>query len=183
MDKVPLRRRRNPRVEGQQHGLSLCYCREEILGFVVYADERLPRDVRDEALSVIHDDLQEINRILPVNATARLHSHPLCIWVNLNSGAGKLGCCCHCVDLPGEYMACKSHSVEIFDARDFLQQRHVQPAQLLHEISHWMHHDAVQQERCRAGASEWRPSSGRVANWEGPHLFTDPAAEDLAYRF
>ncbi|CAE6949998.1 unnamed protein product [Symbiodinium sp. CCMP2456] len=111
---------------------------------------------------VIRADLQEILRVLPAGVIARLRSHPLCIWVNLDNGVCKKGCCCHHVDLPDEYMKCKSNSVEIFDIRDYLQQTKVQPAQLLHEISHWVHFDIVRKECSASQSSKWRSSSGRI---------------------
>lgn len=148
-------------VMGQQHGLQLRYLKQQVLGFVLYADERISKHLQQKALSVIRDDLQEIVRVLPDAIVARLYEYPICFWLNLDNGASKKGCCCHCIDLPDEYMACKSHSVEIFDVQDFLEQRHAQPAQLLHEISHWVHHDKIYQERGDQ-FDEWRQSLGKL---------------------
>ena len=69
---------------------------------------------------VVHEDLKETLSVLPAGVVARLRSYPLRIWINLDDGTGKKGCCCHCIDHPREFMSCKSHSVKIFDIQDAL---------------------------------------------------------------
>ena len=155
-------RRKDLIVQGQQHGLQLRYLKQEVAGFVLYVDDRVPEGLRLKALSVIEDDLKEICRIFPHHIVSRLYAYPIRFWLNLNNGKCKKGCVCHCIDLPDEYMACKSHSVEIFDLQDFLEQTSVQPAQLLHEISHWVHHDRVHQENLQS--DKWKSSSGRLSS-------------------
>eukprot|EP00438_Fugacium_kawagutii_P025459 Skav225623 [mRNA] locus=scaffold4894:228594:230189:- [translate_table: standard] len=149
-------------VEGRQHGLDLRYLKHDVVGFVVYMDERLRGELYQQMLTVVREDLQEIVRILPPAVVHRLISAPIRFWVNLN--CGKSGCCCHWMDLPDEYMSCKSHSVEIFDVEDFLQQTEVQPAHLLHEVSHWLHCDIINQEQRQLGTHDpWTPSTGQIS--------------------
>lgn len=150
-------------VEGEQHGFKLRYQKQDVLGFAVYVDDRVREELHDKAMTVIQEDLKEILRILPENVVSRLFAYPICFWVNLDSGAGKKGCCCHCIDLPHEYMACKAHSVELFNLEDFLAQGHVQPAVLLHEVSHWVHHDRINEEQQRDQCDRWRQSTGHVS--------------------
>ncbi|CAL1152904.1 unnamed protein product [Cladocopium goreaui] len=165
-------------VSGQQHGLHLRYLKQDVLGFVVYTDERVQGELYHEALTVIRKDLEEIVRILPQTVIQRILSSPIQIWVNLNNGAGKKGCCCHCIDLPAEYMACKFHSVEIFDIKDFLQQTQVQPAQLLHEFSHWLHHDIIREEQqSQELEGPWRASPGEIRA-PSDHFNNFSAADD-----
>ena len=75
-------------VSGQQHGLHLRYLKQDVLGFVVYTDERVQGELYHEALTVIRKDLEEIMRILPQTVIQRSLASPLQIWVNLNNGVG-----------------------------------------------------------------------------------------------
>ncbi len=165
--------------EGQQHGRQLRYLMQELLGFVVYIDDRLQGDLHEKAIAMLRGDLAEIIQILPETVLKRLFSYPIRFWLNVDNGAGKKGCCCHGVDLPREYMPCKFHSVEIFNVNDFLEQAHVQPAQLLHEISHWLHHDRVHEEEKQEKQGAWKASAGQISS-SGP--VTDLTDTAIVYR-
>jgi hypothetical protein len=120
------------------------YDNVELRGWTVlvapgYRDEPA---LRDEVLALLDDHLYRINRAVPSPALDRLHDVE--IWAELDMH--KTRCMCYHVSpdwlLANGYNPDKAGTVEIGNARAFLDWTHAQPWMVLHELAH-AYHDQV----------------------------------------
>jgi hypothetical protein len=115
-------------------------------GWPVYVSARLLEEGRRElcgqTLKLLGEDLSRIARAVPAPALARLREVP--IWVEV--GGGPTAMCYHVSAewLRGHGMnPNKARSVEICDARLYLDWTRDQPWMVLHELAHAYHHQAL----------------------------------------
>ncbi len=117
------------------------YQRLDIRGWSVLVNPDLDVDLRlkDETLELLDDHLYRITRKIP--PVALEHLRTIEIWVELDMP--KTRCMCYHVSkdwlIPNGYNPDKEGSVEVGNARAFLEWTQVQPWMVLHELAHGYH--------------------------------------------
>ena len=126
-------------------------------------------------LRLVHQlqlDLHELGRVIPGRWLARMRGG-MRIWLNRASrqadGTPLSGACHHesaCWLRDNGNMPEKAHSVEIYDAFQYLHDRCLWSGVLPHEAAHWVHSEAMEEEaeekagggQARRGTEGWVPA-------------------------
>jgi hypothetical protein len=127
-------------------------------------------------LEELDHQLYAIERAVPAVAVERLRAIP--IWAELETP--KTACMCYHVSrewlVPNGYLAEKERSVEIGNARAFLEWTHQQPWMVLHELAHGFHdqvygydHAEITAAWRRAGASGTLEEVAHISGRPGRH--------------
>jgi hypothetical protein len=134
-------------IQGFHGGCNKVYQEHRIAGFVVFVEKGTIEAFGLRLIRQLCLDLQELARVIPALWFAKMRVG-LRIWVNRASllfGKPQHGACHHSSEgwlLEHENMVEKVHSVEIHDAHHYLTDRGCWSGMLLHECSHWVHHEA-----------------------------------------
>jgi hypothetical protein len=123
------------------------YQQKQVEGWTVEMNKTLDRpenqDLRDQTLKLLANQLYRISRVIPPEALARLRKIP--IWIEVAEPHHP--CMCYHTS-PGWLGAHgmnqqKAGSVEIANARHFLDWSFDQPWMVLHELAHGYHHQVL----------------------------------------
>ena len=101
----------------------------------------------EDTLRLLECQLRQIVRVVPTNALTRLREVP--IWIELAHPRHP----CMCYHPSAEWLREhdmnpeKAGSVEIANAKTFLQWTHSQPMMVLHELAHAYHHRVVKHDQ------------------------------------
>jgi len=120
------------------------YREQKIEGWRVRVNQRLlageQKELADATLKVLGEHLFRITRVIPAGPLARLREIP--IWVELNHPLHP----CMCYHPAAGWLRAngmnpaKAGTVEIANAKNFLDWTHDQPWMVLHELAHGYHH-------------------------------------------
>lgn len=117
------------------------YADREIEGWSIRVNELLlaDKDLSEQTLRLLKEDLSHLQRILPAEAIAKLRK--VKIWVELDHPAHPCACYHESANWLREHNmdVKKAKCVEIANARNYLSWTRAQPVMMLHELAHAYH--------------------------------------------